>query len=199
MAGYGGGLTREQFLFYEIRIVSKLKFDGLSDEEIIEKVYNENLFQFPTSGMIKNITNVCLKRLNALDNDNLIRLIAEGSLDTAKFTNLYAIMKENILVYDFFTNVIGEKYRSMDYSFGDGDLNVFFMDLGLENDVVASWSDSTINKMKQVLKKFLLECGYIDSTKSETLNPILIDFELEEAIRETGDFRALSAFNVFNL
>jgi hypothetical protein len=49
-----GALTREQFLFYETRIIAKLLCDdGLTDEEAIEKVVNENLFQYPTERMIK--------------------------------------------------------------------------------------------------------------------------------------------------
>lgn len=44
-----GSLTREQFLFHESKVVAKLIADeGLTDEEIINKVVEENLFQFPT-------------------------------------------------------------------------------------------------------------------------------------------------------
>ena len=35
---YNGGLTREQFLFFEIRIVSSLLMQGLSRIEIIDKM-----------------------------------------------------------------------------------------------------------------------------------------------------------------
>ena len=44
-----GGLTREQFLFHETRVVARLMTDeNLSDQEIIDRVVSENLFQFPT-------------------------------------------------------------------------------------------------------------------------------------------------------
>ena len=33
---YNGGLTREQFLFYEIRVVAALVAKGISRSEIIE-------------------------------------------------------------------------------------------------------------------------------------------------------------------
>lgn len=32
--------------------------EALSDEEIVQRVIEENLFQFPTERMIKNIANV---------------------------------------------------------------------------------------------------------------------------------------------
>ena len=53
-SSYNGGLTREQFLFYEMRITAKLLCEGLSQQEVISKVREENLFQFPTEKMIDN-------------------------------------------------------------------------------------------------------------------------------------------------
>lgn len=41
---YNGGLTREQFLFFEIRIVAKFICDGLQREEILKRLTEENLF-----------------------------------------------------------------------------------------------------------------------------------------------------------
>mgnify|MGYP004684144929 CR=1 FL=1 len=60
---YNGGLTREQFLFFEIRIVSSLVLQGKSRNEIEQEIFSENLFQFPTEKMIKNITKTNLSYL----------------------------------------------------------------------------------------------------------------------------------------
>ena len=46
---YNGGLTREQFLFYEMRTTAKLLNDGYSEPEAVEKIINENLFQYLTA------------------------------------------------------------------------------------------------------------------------------------------------------
>ena len=98
------------------------------------------------------------------------------------------------LVWEFMITVIGEKYRTKDSSFTKMDLNSFFTRLQEQNDVVASWSDATINKCKQVLKKTLVETGYLDSTKSEVLNPVLLDYSVKEAIENTNNSEALVAF-----
>ena len=45
---YSAALTREQFLFYEIRAVARLSLEGLDDKSVHECVLAENLFQFPT-------------------------------------------------------------------------------------------------------------------------------------------------------
>ena len=194
---YNGGLTREQFLFYEIRTVSRLTLQGYTKEETIKRITDENLFQFPTERMISGIARVCFKRIEALESTELVYHLASAPGDVAKQINLYAMMKDNLLVWDFMTTVIGEKYRTQELEFSRKDLNVFFFRLQEQNDAVASWSDSTINKIKQVLTKCLIECEYLDSNKSERLNTISICPELEDVIRDMGDLAALPAFNCF--
>lgn len=194
---YNGGLTREQFLFYEIRTVSALILQGYNREEILEKITSENLFQFPTERMIKSIAGTCFKRLDALDSQTLIYHLANAPAEVAKQINLYAMMKYNRIVWDFMTTVIGEKFRTQEFEFSRKDLNVFFFGLQEQNDTVASWSDSTITRIKQVLTKVLVECEYLDSNKSTTLNLISISPELEDEIRASNNLAALPAFNCF--
>jgi hypothetical protein len=67
-----------------------------------------------------------------------------------------------------------------------------------QNDDIATWTDGTINKIKQVLLKTLVECEYLDSTKSENLNLIYIVPELEDEIKANNDIAALAAFNCFS-
>lgn len=194
---YNGGLTREQFLFYEIRTVSSLHLQGYDKDKIIERIKAENLFQFPTERMIASIAGACFKRIEALESETLIEYLAHAPAEVAKQINLYAMMKYNLLVWDFMTTVIGEKYRTQELDFSRKDLNVFFFRLQEQNDSVASWSDTTIKKIKQVLTKILIECEYLDSGKSERLNAISICSELEDEIRAKNDLAALPAFNCF--
>lgn len=53
-------------------------------------------------------------------------------------------------------------------------------------------------KLKQVLVRFLVECEYLESSKSQTLLPVYLYPELDELIRSKGDTDALAAFNCFN-
>lgn len=191
-------ITREQFLFHEMRIVAKLKIKGLSDEEIIKEVFNDNLFQYPTERMIKNLTKVCIARFNETDSEQIISIVANDSSDVAKQACLFLMMNYYRIVWDFMVSVIGEKYKTMDLTFTKMDMNVFFTRMQEQNEIVASWSDLTIEKSKQVLKKLLVDNGYLDNTKSEVLNPVLIDFGLRNAIESIDCKNALVAFNYFN-
>jgi len=192
---YSAVLTREQFLFYETRITAKLLEEGLSREEVIDRIVAENLFQYPTEKSIRRMALVCCHRLEALNDKSLQSAIATQPSDVAKQICLYAMMKQYRIVWDFMITVIGSKYRNLDTSFGKIDLNTYIMRLQEQDDWVATWSESTLAKIKQVLTKILVENEYLDSHTSNHLNPVLIHSVLENSIRYNHDEIALPAFN----
>lgn len=194
---YSGSLTAEQFLFYEIRIASKLYIQGISVDNAASKIREDNLFQYPTERQISRMTKACYRRLDALNNQILIQELSSAPVEIAKQINLYAIMRYNRLVWDFMIQVIGEKFRTQDFSFERKDLNTFFSRLQAQDDSVAGWSDNTISKIKSVLVRFLIETEYLDHFKSTTLNPVFLCEELEQGIRENDDTEVLPAFNCF--
>ena len=194
---YNGTLTAEQFLFYEMRIVSKQYFENKSIEEIIAYIKQDNLFQYPTERQVSRLTRACYKRLDALDSKKLVYELANAPIEVAKQINLYAMMRYNRLVREFMEGLIGEKYRQQDFSYTKKDINVFFSRLQEQNDDVAAWSEQTIMKLKQVLTKCLIETQMLNSVRDATLNPIFISSELETGIRENNDLTALAAFNCF--
>lgn len=190
-----GSITREQFLFYEMRTTAKLVQEGLNNDEVVNRIVSDNLFQYPTEKSVRQMALTCLKRLDALGDDELTAAIVNQPSAVSKQICLYAMMKQYRLVWDFMITVIGNKYEKLDYSFGRIDVNSFFMRLEEQDDNVASWSDNTISKLKQVLVKTLVENEYLDSPGADHLNPVLISPILEKAIREEGRTEALPAFN----
>ena len=194
---YNAAITREQFLFYEVRTTAKLVCEGLSKEEVTERIVSENLFQYPTEKSVRKMAYACLRRLDALEDTSLVQAIANQPSDVSKQICLYAMMKQYRLVWDFMITVVGSKYRNLDTSFSKVDLNTYILRLQEQDDWVATWSDSTVTKVKQVLAKILVENEYLDSLTADHLNPVLICSVLENAIRSNGDDIALPAFNCF--
>lgn len=194
---YKSSITREQFLFFEMRITAKLLSKGLSDKEVVEIIVKDNLFQYPTEKTIKKMASSCIRRLRAMDEFSLVEAIASQPVDVSKQICLYAMIKQSKLMWDFMVTVIGEKYRLRDMTFSKLDLNVFFMRLQEQDNTVSAWSESTINKIKQVIKKVLVENEYLDNNKSEHLNPVFLNPILENVIVNKGENILLPAFNCF--
>ena len=121
---YNAAITREQFLFYEMRTTAKLVCEGLNKDEVIDRIVKENLFQYPTEKSVRKMASACLRRLDAMEDDSLVQAMASQPSDVSKQVCLYAMMKQYRLVWDFMITVIGSKYRNLDTSFSKIDLNV---------------------------------------------------------------------------
>lgn len=191
-------ITREQFLFYEMRTTAKLICEGLEDNEIIDRIVEDNLFQYPTEKSIRRMAKACIVRWKGICDIDLVEAVASQSSETAKQICLYAMMKQYRLVWDFMITVIGEKYRMQNFSFSQMDVNVFFMQLQEQDDYVAGWSESTMKKIRQILIRVLTENEYLDDIKADHINPVWLNPVLENAIRSNNDDRALAAFNCFS-
>lgn len=191
-------ITREQFLFYEMRTTAKLICEELEDNEIIDRIVEDNLFQYPTEKSIRQMAKACIARLKGMGDMDLVEAVASQSSETAKQICLYAMMKQYRLVWDFMITVIGEKYRIQNFSFSQMDVNVFFMQLQEQDDYVAGWSESTMKKIRQILIRVLAENEYLDDIKADHINPVWLNPVLENAIRSNNDDRVLVAFNCFS-
>lgn len=192
---YNAAITREQFLFYEMRTTAKLVCKGCGNKEVADRIVKENLFQYPTEKSVRKMALACLRRLQSLEDPALVQALATQPSGVSKQICLYAMMRQYRIVWDFMLTVVGTKYRLLDTSFGKIDLNAFFMRLQEQDNWVATWSENTITKVKQVLAKTLVENAYLDSLNANHLNPVLISPLLEKAIRNAGQEIALSAFN----
>ena len=196
---YSGALTREQFMFREMRIVARLKRQGLSDAEIENEVFCENLFQYPTERELRSKCRAALKRVNCIAHSpELVEILAEGPLVEAKQAALVAMMAQSRLLAEFMIEVVGEKYRLLDGTLTVKDVNLFFLRLRESDEDVAGWSDSTVKRIKSVLMNVLRENGYLEKTGSETLYPVAISGAFEQALRDAGLQRFLAAFDSIN-
>lgn len=195
---YRAYITREPYLFFEMRTTARLLSEGMSDDDALLRITKENLFQYPTEKSIRGMARACIRRLRYMQDAALIEAMANDPQDVAKQICLYAMMKQQRLVSDFMITVVGEKYRQRDLSFGKMDVNVFFLRLQEQDDAVASWSDSTITKLKQILVRMLVENEYLDTIRAEHLNPVLLTAALENAMRANGEAWMLPAFNIFD-
>ena len=192
---YSAAITREQFLYNEMKITAQLLNQGLDEDSVIRQIVLENSFNYPSDKSLKKMAMVCLRRLSALQDENLVKAIATQPDYIGKQICLYAMMQQYRIVKDCMINVIGNKYRLMDRTFDRIDLENYLADLQNKDPWVASWSRTTMTKVRQVITKVLVENGYLDSTDSKVLQKVSLDPILEKIIRARGQNNLLPAFN----
>lgn len=190
---YSANLTGAWFLFYEIKQVIKLMNEDLNEAEIKMKIIEENLFQHKKPASLIRALPTVYRRAKKLP-DDLKNLILEDSISNAKLINLYAIMEEDLLFKEFVFEVVKEKYTSNNLFIERKDVNSFFTEKMEQNDNFAKYSEGTINKLKQVHLRILMEAELLKDTKTGELNRILLDPYLKQVFENNNANYFISIF-----
>ncbi|MFD1203619.1 DUF1819 family protein [Sporosarcina contaminans] len=189
---YSSSLNGASYLLFELKQVVKLKRIGLTSSEIRAKVIEENLFQFENMGRINRTLPSIMRRLEVID-PVLADLMLEGSIEMSKVINLYAIMKTDLLFFEFMNEVISEKFRHNDYLIEKKDMNVFFTAKAEQSEKVASWSAINTEKLKRAYMQVLYESGILKERRGNELDRLIIDQQLREHLIHIGDAQYVHA------
>ncbi|MGG1534811.1 MULTISPECIES: DUF1819 family protein [Brevibacillus] len=189
---YSATLTGASFMFYEFKQVVSLKDQGMEDSEIRERVLTENLFQYQVKASLKRSLPSVLRRVGVLD-ETLRKMVLEESLEAGKIINLYAIMKTDRLFFEFMNEVIREKLESNNYFLEKKDINLFFTSKAEQDAGVAGWTEQTVQKLKNVMQRILLESGILKDKKTGELNRLLMDEQLKWHFINIGDIAYVKA------
>ena len=181
---YSTSLTGAGFRLYEFKVTVSLIEEGLTDDEIRRKVFEEDLFQQKASSTTRSFPYI-LKRARALD-DPLRKYVLEESNQMAKQINFYAIMKTDLLFYEFMDEVIKNKLQNNDLIYERKDINIFFNEKSDENEKLSNWSESTLKRLKSSYNRLLLEMGYLIKLSSSDLIPVQMDDLLREYLIKIG-------------
>jgi hypothetical protein len=174
------------FLFLETKKATSLVLQGLSSPEIKKMAVGDNIFQVNTEKRRKEMVSILLKRINALD-EFLLQKLIQGNVETGKLIVLYAIMKTDRLFFEFMNEVFREKLILKDYILENKDFGYFFIRKKEQSDKIASWSAYTFYKLKQVYIRILFEAGLIKDQKAREINKPLIDQSLIEYLKSNNE------------
>lgn len=183
---YSSSLNGAAFLLFELKQVVKLHQEGLETGKIRQKVVEDNIFQFENKGRTNRALPSVMRRLQVID-DTLGSLMLEGSPETSKVINLYAIMKTDLLFFEFMQEIISEKLQDNDYLLEKKDVNIFFSSKSEQSERVANWSETNKEKLKRAYMQVLFECGLLKNRRDKELSRLIVDAEIKEHLIAIGD------------
>lgn len=187
MSEYTSTLKSSSYLYLELKKACNLKIQGLDENEIRNKVIEENIFALSTETRKKGIASAVVSRIKILD-DYVIDKIANGNLQTSKQLALYSILKTDRLFFEFMQEVYREKIFLKDYILTDKDFNVFFRRKSEQSDKIAKWVDYTYYKLGQVYKRILKEAGFIKNVNKEIeIVPQIMENDVIDHLQLIGD------------
>lgn len=117
-------------------------------------------------------------RLKSLD-DVLLTSIVNADVATSKVLVMITIMKTNRLFFEFMYEVFRGKLILGDYILKDRDMNIFFDHKKVQSDIVSSWTEATIQRLKQCYTRILYEAGLTASSSGDRhIKPANLDYKI---------------------
>lgn len=189
---YSSSLNGAAFLLFELKQVIQLKNKGLSNKDIRKTIIEENLFQFNNKGRTNRALPSLMRRADVFD-EKLCELFLNSLVEVSKVINLYAIMKTDLLFFEFMNEVIREKIESNNLFIEKKDINVFFTAKAEVSEKVASWSEINLEKLKRAYMQVIYESGLLMERRGQILVPLIIEEELRRHLIKIGDKKYLQA------
>ena len=183
---YSAGLTSKLFWLQESRKTASYIVDGYDKARIKAIAWSENIYQVKAEYRAYEVLNGTYRRVSILP-EKVLEVFISCDIETAKIINLIAILLDSRLFFEFLHEVYDEKIRLGEKEITDRDLNVFFDDKAAQSEVVASWTEVAVKKLKQCITRMMFEAGLLESSaKPRMIKPIHIDYRTEELLNANG-------------
>lgn len=190
---YSAGLMTECSWFIEFKKFLKLKYEGRTEEEIQDLIINHNYLCAPREHRIKRTYMYLLKRTNQLDTQGL-QLFFDSDLQTQKLINLICILRQDRLFFEFINEVYREKNILGTEYLENSDGNIFFKNKDIQSDVIASWRDSTKEKLISLYYNIMVDCNLLTlEGKKRKITPPILDVALERYLEFGGETALIKA------
>ena len=180
----------------ESRIIAQLTLDGVSKEQLKHLLTIENILQKRSPATAVRASELIKKRF-ALVNEDLLQLIATGSRQALMQALLVAAIKHNKLIGDFLLRVVKEKWRLFETKLKPSDWENFLRECEQTDETVLQWKITTREKLGQVVKKCLVEAGFLESATNPTITPVLILPEIKTYLLENNEDYVLECMSIF--
>lgn len=179
---YSAGLASTSFWFIESKKIAELILEGYSKKEIMEIAIGENIFQVETKNRIKEIVNSVYRRLSSFPED-ILECFIRVDVNSAKIFVLISILNDDKLFFEFMHEVFREHILLGDLTLKTRDFDLFFDNKSYQSEIIDSWTDDTVARLKRGYRNMLSEAGVLNTSKKEKVITIpFIDLKLQQLL-----------------
>ena len=184
---YKSTIKSRPYLYKETKKAASVINAGFELTKIKEESLQNNIFQLESEARKREVASIIVARLKELDK-YIIDKIENSNVETSKVLVLYAIVKTDRLFFEFINEVYKEKILLKDLYIRDKDFGVFFQNKREQSEKVASWTEYTFKKLKQVYIRILFESGLISNQKGDKeIRVPIIDNDVRDYLYKIGD------------
>ncbi len=152
-------------------------------EQVKELVLAENTIQSKTNASLIRFNREIVSRLQLLT-DEQIKLLVDGSIGERKLILWVAICRKHKFINDFAIEVIREKFLQLNYKITYKDFDIFFNKKSEWHDELDQLTDSSRNKLRQVLFRMLREADIL--LEYDEINRVHLTSKFIETMKRTS-------------
>lgn len=179
----------------ESRIIAGLLLDRTSENELKKLLIIDNILQKRSPATALRCTELIKKRLRFV-NDQMLMIIVAGTRQSMMQGLLIAAIKHNPLIGDYLLRVIKEKWRVFETKVKPPDWENFLNECAQIDGTVNNWKESTRAKLGQVVKKCLVESGFLESATNPQITPVLLTPEIKNYLLENKEDYVLDCMTI---
>ncbi|GFI22897.1 hypothetical protein IMSAGC011_01674 [Lachnospiraceae bacterium] len=173
---YSAKAVKFSLWFMEFRKEVQLLAQGRTFDEIKALSIEQNIFGASTPARATIIQSTLTARIKNLDS-SFYALFMESDIATQKLYALTGSFVHDTLFFDFMYEVVREKMIIGTSVLADADIRIFFKNKQAQDEVVAKWTEQTLQRLGRSYKAQLYEAGILDDktrmTERQILKPIL--------------------------
>lgn len=158
---YSAGAVKFALWFMEFRKAVQLLEQGITFDEIKELSDKKNIFGASTPARAAIIQSTITARIKNLDS-SFYPIFLNSDVATQKLYALAGSFAHDTLFFDFMYEVVREKMIIGTSVLADADISIFFKNKQAQDEMVAKWTDQTLQRLGRSYKTQLYEAGILD-------------------------------------
>jgi hypothetical protein len=192
---YRADITAGSLKVPESRVIADLLLRGVDGSDWGAAVVEQNVLQTRTTETARRLARLIRGRLALMDTE-LWRLVRDGTGDTATHAVLAAAVKHSLLLGDFLDLVVREQYRIFAKSLANPLWDQYLDDCRGRDPDMPVWNESTRFRLRSSVFQILAQSGYIDNTKSRTLQTVHIASQVTNYLEKHDEHYVLRCIQV---
>lgn len=192
---YNAEIVAGSLLLKESRAIAELLLQGADQQAWHQAIVIDNVLQKTSLNSSLRLTRLLKKRLEAMPRE-VLEIVASGTTEVALQSLLAAAIKHSRLLGDFMLQVVRRHYKEFNVKLLPREWDSFLEECAHIDPTVESWSQSTKNKMGQVVYRILAEAGYLDNTRSLNVQPVMITPEVSKFLHAHNEDYILKCMEI---
>lgn len=165
---YSASLTAGSLLFNEFNAILDILCSSAIEKEK-ERIISENILKINSESARKRTYTEIKKRVKLIDKKLWLHF-SRCRDEEKKALLFYVILKSHPMVYDFQTEVVLEKFRTLDLELTKNNIGIFFVKKSTDHPEIESWSNSTREKLKNTILLILSQVNILNRNRINSLD-----------------------------